>query len=575
MTAADTSPGETAGKDLPAGEQPSPGGTRLEIRGLTIDLGPRQLQLREPCTLQVGRLYLVSGPSGSGKSSFARALLGFGELADPRIPCAGDISLHSGGITTTLWDAEGYQPESRELLAFLPQAERLGFIDGLSGGDNLRLFSHLSPAEALRAAEELSGRFHLGKVPETLARASGGERIRLSAVRGLLPRQRGEGPPPVVLADEPTAGLDPQAARALVRELLELADRRESIVIVITHEPHWFVPEALDQVFPEGVEVPPGVRILECPLEAGRVRQVRGVGNLQFVPRAVPGGWKAWSLEQLERTLQWMGGLILSPLAFGWGLLGVRQPGVLVRQVAGDVLSPGTLLFTLTGCVLVAGTVAFFIFEQTPRPELVEPLLLPEILRATGHTLVRVVLPLGACGMVATKLGAAQAARLASAVRSGLLETLALARWRLESFALVPAVLAQVLCMAVATGAALVAGLLMAALVYSAGHNGAPLGLSLNLMLSGVKLAPHWFWFLAAKVVASGFLAGTLAALFGHAPATSEQDVARAVHRALLWGVLAVIACQCLLIIAEFAGDPPRPASRREVLTAPAAASER
>jgi ABC-type transporter Mla maintaining outer membrane lipid asymmetry permease subunit MlaE len=315
------------------------------------------------------------------------------------------------------------------------------------------------------------------------------------------------------------------------------------------------------------------VRILECPLEAGRVRQVRAVGNLQFAPRSVPAGWKAWSIEHLERSLQMVGGLILSPLAFGWGVLGIRQPGALGRQVAGDVLSPGTMLFTLTGCVLVAGTVAFFIFEQTPRPELVEPLLLPEILRATGHTLVRVVLPLGACGLVATKLGAAQSARLASAVRSGLLETLALARWRLESFALVPAVLAQVLCMALTTGASLVAGLVTAALVYSAGHQGAPLGLSLNLMLSGVKLAPHWFAFLAAKVVASGFLAGTLAALFGHAPATSEQDVARAVHRALLWGVLAVIACQCLLIIAEFAGDPPRPASRRDLPGVPAAAA--
>ena len=141
---------------------------------------PRQLQLREPCTLQVGRLYLVSGPSGSGKSSFARALLGFGELADPRIPCAGDITLQSGGVSSVIWGPDGHHPESREQMAFLPQAERLGFIDGLSAANNLRLFSHLSPAEARQAAEELSGRFHLGGLPETLARASGGERIRLS-----------------------------------------------------------------------------------------------------------------------------------------------------------------------------------------------------------------------------------------------------------------------------------------------------------------------------------------------------------------------------------------------------------
>ena len=105
-------------------EQPNPTATRLELRRLTIELGPRQLQLSAPCTLQVGRLYLVSGPSGSGKSSFARALLGFGELADPLIPCAGEITLESGGVTTTLWDAAGYRPESREQMAFLPQAEQ-------------------------------------------------------------------------------------------------------------------------------------------------------------------------------------------------------------------------------------------------------------------------------------------------------------------------------------------------------------------------------------------------------------------------------------------------------------------
>ncbi|MFN8856185.1 MAG: ATP-binding cassette domain-containing protein, partial [Planctomycetaceae bacterium] len=290
-------------------------GVRLEVLRLAIDLGNRQLQLQEACTLQVGRLYLVSGPSGSGKSSFARALLGFGELADPRIPCAGEITLHPGGNPCPVWSSAGYHPESRELMAFLPQAERLGFIDGLSASDNLRLFSHLRPDEALRAAGELTGRFHLPGLPDTLARASGGERIRYSAVRGLLPRHSGEGPPPVVLADEPTAGLDPRAARALGRELLELADRRESIVIVITHEPQWFVPEALDQVFPEGGEVPAGVRILECPLEEGRVRQVVAVSSLQFVPRSGPAGWWMWGGESASRALQMLGGLMLSPLA--------------------------------------------------------------------------------------------------------------------------------------------------------------------------------------------------------------------------------------------------------------------
>ena len=103
-------------------------------------------------------------------------------------------------------------------------------------------------------------------------------------------------------------------------------------------------------------------------------------------------------------------------------------------------------------------------------------------------------------------------------------------------------------------GFLLVALPLTAALVYSAGHDRASIALTLDLMLAGLQQAPRWFEFLCWKVICSGFLGGTLAALFGHAPGNSEEDVARAVHRTLLWGVLCVIACQCAFIIAEFAG---------------------
>ncbi|MCY2966370.1 MAG: ABC transporter permease [Planctomycetota bacterium] len=420
--------------------------------------------------------------------------------------------------------------------------------------------------EAEKQATDLAQRFHLSGVPTALARASGGERIRLSAVRGLLPRRTGEGPPPLVVADEPTAGLDPRAARALATELIDLASTGESIVVVITHDPQLFVPRLPDDFEGEtepttsgdarGEITPSGVRLLECTLGDHAAREVREIGRLLLEPGPVERPLVAVVKRQCTSALEAIGAVTLSPIAFVWGVLGLRRPVALCQQVLGDALGPGTQLFTLTGSLLVAATVAYFIFEQTPRPELVEPLLLPEILKATGHTLVRVVLPLAACGLVATKLGAAQAARLASAVRSGLLETLALARWRLESFALVPTVLAQILCMAIATGLALAGGVLAAALVYSAGHPDASLRLSLDLMLAGPAKAPSWREFLVAKVVCSGFLAGTIAALFGHAPGTSEDDVAKAVHRTLLWGVLCVITCQCVLIVAEFAASP-------------------
>ncbi len=104
-------------------------------------------------------------------------------------------------------------PQTREHIAFFPQAEKLGFLDGLSTIDNLRLFSRLPQDEAVRQAQQLAERFHLATLPRHIAQASGGEHMRLSAIRGLLPRTAGGGPPALVIADEPTAGLDQTAAR--------------------------------------------------------------------------------------------------------------------------------------------------------------------------------------------------------------------------------------------------------------------------------------------------------------------------------------------------------------------------
>jgi ABC-type transporter Mla maintaining outer membrane lipid asymmetry permease subunit MlaE len=134
-----------------------------------------------------------------------------------------------------------------------------------------------------------------------------------------------------------------------------------------------------------------------------------------------------------------------------------------------------------------------------------------------------------------------------------LLETLALASWRVEAYALVPAVIAQVLAMTLGTLLALYGGVVLAGVVYVAGHDQASLPLTVNLMIDGLDRAPHWSHFLFGKIVLSGFLGGAIAALSGIAPSRAKDDMARAVHRTLLWSVLAVIACQCCLVIAEFA----------------------
>ena len=528
-------------------------GPSVAIESLEVHLGADTLRLKAPVELQAGRLYVLWGPSGSGKSSFVRALLGLGELASPRVQVSGNVKLTDGlGVEHNLWADEAYNPAVRSQIAYLPQSEKLGFIDGLSTVENLRLFSRLSRADAQTQADRLAARFHLMSLPTRVSHASGGERMRLSAVRALLKRGENDAAPALVIADEPTAGLDAIAAHSLARELADYARRKDSVVVVITHDPHVFTgqePPEVDRA--SGAKV---VHILECLVnDEGLAPVGREIGELRIEAGRPVNPIVAAAKDRATETMNMLGGAVLSPFAFLWGLARTRRPLFVLRKLALDALSPGTHLFSWLGSLLIGGTVAYFIFEQLPRPELVEPLLLQEILQATGHTLVRVVLPLGAAALVTGKLGAAQAARLSSGVRSGMLETLALARWPVESFGLVPAVLAQIVAIALATALAAYSGVALAALIYVAGHDGASLGLALTLMSDGLNDAPRWFEFLVAKVVLSGFIGGALAAMFGLTPATSEDDVAKAVHRTLLWGILGVITVQCALIVWEFA----------------------
>ena len=174
-----------------SGDQESVAGDvpKLVLEQLEIGLGPQILRLDSRCELCAGRLFLVWGPSGSGKSSFARALLGLGRLAQPPVPARGKVELiDQAGLSHSLWNGHHYASAARERIAFFPQAERLGFLDNLSTMENLCLFSRLPSADAAIQARRLAARFHIESLPARVSQASGGERIRLSAVRGLIPR---------------------------------------------------------------------------------------------------------------------------------------------------------------------------------------------------------------------------------------------------------------------------------------------------------------------------------------------------------------------------------------------------
>jgi ABC-type multidrug transport system fused ATPase/permease subunit len=168
-----------------------------------------------------GRRVAVLGPSGAGKTTLVAALLRQVEVAggsyrvdglDVRTLSGDDVRSTYGHVSA---DAHVFDSTVRENLRFVrPDA------------DDEDLW------RALRAARLAAWVTHLPDgldtfVGERGARMSAGERIRLALARAFLADR------PVLLLDEPTAGLDPETATALTRELLDVA--RDRAVLLVTH----------------------------------------------------------------------------------------------------------------------------------------------------------------------------------------------------------------------------------------------------------------------------------------------------------------------------------------------------
>jgi len=526
----------------------------LLVKELAVEAGPLRLESHGPISLRGGRVYLMLGESGSGKSSLARALMGLTDAVEPPLKWSGSALIEESDAPAkhlSVFEASHYNADARPLIAYMPQAGSLGLIDRLSPTDNARLFSHLSGADAQPRIEALAARLRVWPLPKSVARASGGEQMRLSAVRALLDRGRASEQPLVLVADEPTVGLDSSAAKQLCAALIELARERRMVVIVVTHEPKHIIGDSVLPPAPDGSRV----HIVECEF----------VQNGQLEPTGIAGHFRGRTADKVETLgerlkngatsgIEALGALVLSPIAFLWGLVVIarRTLPATAAFAARTAFNPGTWLFAVAACVLISVTVGIFLFHLLPRRELVEPLLLPDVLMGFGILLQLMLLPMFSAVFATAKSGAAQAAQLSSSVRSGLLDSLSLARIETESFALVPAVVGQVVSLLICTALASVLGMLAGALVFMTGSATMSLPEALETMWAGASRYDSWFGWLVAKTLVSGFAGGAIAAYFGVQPIRDESDVARAVHRTLLWGMFTVFAIQCAFVIAQF-----------------------
>jgi len=184
--------------------------------------GSRQALREITMHVREGEFAALTGPCGSGKTTLFRLLIG------ETPPDSGTVVVNGRNLGRV--DAAGVAELRRELgLVF----EEPRLIEGLSILDNVALAAtvcgHSRPT-ARRMAEEALERVGLDDVGGCHARdLCSGERQRASLARALVNR------PVLILADEPTLGLDPDQALHVLRILTE-ACREGATVLMATHD---------------------------------------------------------------------------------------------------------------------------------------------------------------------------------------------------------------------------------------------------------------------------------------------------------------------------------------------------
>jgi phosphonate transport system ATP-binding protein len=179
-------------------------------------------------SVQEGEHVAIIGPNGAGKSTLLRCISGFAQ------PVSGRVQVLGRELPPPARHAELRQLRQNvgQVLQGLHLVQRLTVLENVLIGALGRLQGWRSwvrwhqpqdVAEALRALDAVG---LVGKAHERADRLSGGERQKVSLARMLMQRPR------LILADEPTASLDPTAARDVCRLLRSSAAHATLITVV-------------------------------------------------------------------------------------------------------------------------------------------------------------------------------------------------------------------------------------------------------------------------------------------------------------------------------------------------------
>ena len=206
-------------KQAPPADRNQPG-VSVQVQGLKKSFGRQEVLKGIDLEVHPGEVFVIMGPSGSGKSVLLKHLIGLEE------PDEGSILVNGHPI-------ESPEVMDRYRMAMVFQSGAL--LSSLTVGENVGLYltEHRlkSPEEIDRVvAEKLEVVGLKGQQDKLPSELSGGMKKRAAIARALVIE------PQLILYDEPTSELDPISAVVIGEEILNLKSNLHNTSIVVSHD---------------------------------------------------------------------------------------------------------------------------------------------------------------------------------------------------------------------------------------------------------------------------------------------------------------------------------------------------
>jgi len=197
--------------------------TLLEVRGVTKSYSGKVVLRRVSFSVMKSDFIMIIGPSGSGKTT----LLGI--IAGLEQPDSGDI-FFLGQKLSELSEEKLSEYRNRHIGFIFQNYNLIPFLTAIENVSVPMIFAGINEKKALQRAKELLIQVGLGDMIHNFPnQLSGGEQQRVAIARALA------NDPEIILADEPTANLDEENEKIIMKILSGITKNGKSIIFV-THK---------------------------------------------------------------------------------------------------------------------------------------------------------------------------------------------------------------------------------------------------------------------------------------------------------------------------------------------------